>query len=164
MKIKRILAACNVALLLSVLSLGAACEISCGLGQNSFDCHSRLALDARSGRSSTQMDGMDMNGGEMSMPDMGHSDRQFAVSAEQAARIGHPSIGEMGPCERQSCDNRSVASVRSARSSASQVHPFLLVTYAPRAIAAPPIFRDARDDIASSHPRDASPPTLSLRI
>ncbi|HEV2521559.1 MAG TPA: hypothetical protein VGT24_04185 [Candidatus Acidoferrales bacterium] len=164
MTIKRILAACHIAMLFSAASLGAACEISCGLPRNSSDCHSPLALAPSSAGPGTQMDGMDMSAGEMSMPTLAGADRQTADSVTAAPRAGHPSIGEMGPCERQSCDNRSVASVRSARSNAPQFHSLQLVTYNPQAFGAPPIFRDARDDIAPYSPRDASPPILSLRI
>ena len=160
MMIKRIYASSIVALLLSVSSLAAACDLSCALASMNSDCHSQQTESQDSAAGGMKMAGMVMAG--MTMPDMNHGDGPQTISGIPLANTGHPSIGEMGPCERQSCD--SFASVRLARSNATQFYSFLLVTDTRRAIGVPAIFCGARDDLAPFLHRDASPPTLSLRI
>jgi hypothetical protein len=73
-------------------------------------------------------------------------------------------LGEMGPCERQSCDSSSAVSAKSSRSIDSHFHSIPAFTEAPRAIGAPPHSHDARDDVASYRLHDRSPLQLSLRI
>jgi len=164
MPIRHILAVSLVALLLSASSAGAACELSCNLAQSQSDCHSRFAQDARSDDSSGKMDTMDMGMAGMSMPDVNSTDGEGAVSPVPEPGAGHPSIGEMGPCERQSCDNRPVASVRRSRSNAPQFHSFLFATDLPGVSGMALVVHDARDDATPRRPRDASPLNVSLRV
>jgi len=108
------------------------------------------------------MDGMDMDG--ISMPGMAHGPEQKAASAISGVMPNHPSIGEMGPCEKQSCDDDSAVSANASRSFTSQHELILTTGEIPCAHSAPPLLRDARDDIATHEILDGSPLHLSLRI
>jgi hypothetical protein len=151
-----------VALLLSVSSLAAACDLSCTFASMNSDCHSEQIETQQSAPGAMKMDGMAMAG--MTMPEMAAGEGRQKVSAAAPAITGHPSIGEMGPCEKQACDNGSALSARTTRSVDSHSHSFLAVAGTPRADDAPTIFHDARDDVAAFHIRDGSPLHLSLRI
>lgn len=162
MKARRIFAGSIVALMLSVSPLAAACDLSCAFASMDSDCHAQRAETRDAASSGMQMDGMDMDG--MTMPGMAHSPEQKAGSAISAVMPNHPSIGEMGPCEKQSCDGDSTVSAKAKRSFAEQ-HDLILATIEiPRARSAPPTLRGARDDIAAHRIDDASPPLRILRI
>jgi len=109
-----------------------------------------------------KMDGMAMDG--MAMPEIAHNQDQDEGSAILGANAEHPSIGEMGSCERQSCDGDSAISAKASRPFAPQYDLVLATFEIPRADGAPPIFHGARDDIAVRHFRDKDPLHLSLRI
>jgi hypothetical protein len=160
--IKRIFAGSIVALLLSVASLAAACDLSCGFASMNTGCHSAQASTQDSAVGGMKMDGMAMAG--MTMPGMASGEGHQEVSAAAPANIAHPSIGEMGPCERQNCDNGSAVFAKTTRSVDTLSHSLSAVTEARLADDAWMIFHDARDDIASIHVRDGSPLLLSLRI
>jgi hypothetical protein len=162
MMIRRILAGSIVAMLLSVSSLTAACDLSCAFASMNSDCHSGQAESQESARDEMKMDGMAMAG--MTMPKMTGGEDRRAVSAISLARPGHPSIGEMGPCERQACDNGSAVFAKTSRSVDSHFHFNLAGTETPSVNIAPPLLHEARDDVASSCPRDGSPLQPSLRI
>ena len=162
MLVRRIFAGSIVALLLSVASLAAACDLSCAFASMSTDCHSAQTSSQDSAVGGVKMDGMAMAG--MTMPGMAGGEGQQAVSAAAPANVAHPSIGEMGPCEKQNCDNGSAVSAKTTRSIDTLSHSHLAVTEARLAVDALTIFHDARDDIASFHVRDGSPLHLSLRI
>ena len=162
MMIRRIFAGSIVALLLSVSSLAAACDVSCAFASMNSDCHSEQTESRESAPGGMKMDGMAMAG--MTMPEMAGGEDQQTVSAATRANIGHASIGEMGPCEKQTCDNSSAVSAKTSRSGDSHFHSILAVTETPRADIAPLFFHDARDDVASHCPSDGSPLQLSLRI
>jgi hypothetical protein len=162
MMIRRIFAGSIVALLLSVTPLAAACDVSCVFASMSSDCHAKQTGSQDSAPGGMTMDGMAM--AEMTMPEMGTGEDQQGVSAISQSKASHPSIGEMGPCERQACDNGSAIFAKTTRSGDSQFHSILAVAETPRADGPLTLFRDARDDIATPHVRDGSPLHLSLRI
>jgi hypothetical protein len=164
MLVRRIFAGLITALMLSALSLGAACEVSCSFAQSGSDCHSLPAMNPDSDHAGAPMSGMDMSMDSVSMPSMANVMRNSDFPRNILPIAHHPTIGQMGPCERQSCDDPSVTSVRSSRSIASQLHALLLVGVMPHAAVTPAVSHDARDDISSYHVLDASPPALSLRI
>lgn len=167
MKARRIFAGSIVALMLSVSPLAAACDLSCAFASMDSDCHAQRAETRDAASSGMHMDGMHMDGMDMdgmTMPGMAHSPEQKAGSAISAVMPNHPSIGEMGPCEKQSCDGDSTVSAKAKRSFAEQ-HDLILATIEiPRARSAPPTLRGARDDIAAHRIHDASPLLRILRI
>jgi hypothetical protein len=162
MMIKRMFAGSIVVLLLAASSLAAACDLSCSFALMSSDCHSLQAESQDSAAGAMTVDGMAM--AEMTMPEMANSESQLAVSAISRSNWGHPSIGEMGPCEKQACDNGAAVSVKTARSVNSQIHSISAVTEIPRAYQDLRLFRDARDAITAHRVLDESPLHSSLRI
>jgi len=68
MMIKRVFVGSIVALLLSVSSLAAACDVSCAFASMNSDCHSDRAESQDSTPGGMKMDGMAMDG--MTMPEM----------------------------------------------------------------------------------------------
>lgn len=162
MKIRRIFAGSIVALLLSLPPLAAACDLSCAFASMNSDCHSQHVEMQDSGSGGMKMDGMAMDA--MAMPEMSHSRGKQAGSAISEATANHPSIGEMGPCEKQSCAGDSAVSAKANRSAGQQNNFVLAMIETPRTDSAPPLFRDARNDIATHHAPDTSPLLRSLRI
>jgi hypothetical protein len=162
MLIRRILAGSIVALLLSVSSLAAACDLSCAFPSMSADCHLEQAEQQNPSSGAMKMDGMAMAG--MMMPEISQSEAQKTVSAISQTSPSHPSIGEMGPCEKQSCDSDTPVSVKMTRSIDAQFHSILANTETPFANCAPTLVHDARDDIAQYLPSDGSPLHISLRV
>jgi hypothetical protein len=152
-----------VALLLCVSSIAAACELSCSLAANASECHSQAAQAPGAATSTIRIDSTSMAMDGMAMPDMPGSDDQQAVSATVPPMAGHPSIGEMGSCERQSCESGSAISA-SGRSSAWQYHSALAACEIDLVDRASFVTHSAREDVATHFPRDAMPTTLSLRI
>src|SRR5579864_3745334 len=110
MRIRRIFAGSIVALLLSVSPLAAACDISCAFPSISADCHSQRTESQASASGGMKMDGMAM--AEMPMPEMANGQGQQPEPAATGPNASHALIGEMGPCERQSCDNGFSVSAR----------------------------------------------------
>jgi hypothetical protein len=166
MMIKRIFAGSIVALLLTVSSLAASCDLSCTFAQRQSDCHSQEAQSQSSADSSMQMKDMPMTG--MSMPEAVNREHQQedqqTVNGMPVARVGHPTIGEMGPCERQFCSDAYTFSVKSSNSCATQFHSTLAVAESPCANSVLQFIRGARDDIAFDRELYNSPLHLSLRI
>jgi hypothetical protein len=163
MIIRRISVGLVAALMLSVSSMAAACDLSCSFARQRSDCHAQEAKHVTLADSSMPIDDLAMAG--MAMPEMtGGGEVQAAVSAKLQPRAAHPSIGQMRPCERQSCDNGSAVSAGTARTATPQFHLILAPIEALLAARASPIFHDARDGIATPFPRDGSPLLLSLRI
>jgi hypothetical protein len=162
MMIRRIFAGSIVALLLSATSLAAACDVSCAFASMSSDCHAKQTESQDSAPGSMTMDGMAMAG--MTMLEMANGEDQQAAAAISRSKASHPSIGEMGPCERQACDNGSAIFAKTTRSSDSHFHSISAVAETPRANGVLTLFRDARDDIATYQVRDGNPLHLSLRI
>ena len=162
MMIQRIYAGSIVALLLSVSPLAAACDLSCAFASMKSDCHSEQTDSLDSAPRGMTMNGLTMAG--MTMPEMAAGEMQLTVSAISRANASHPSIGEMGPCERQACDSGSAVSVRASRSVFPQLHSILTIAKTSRAAISPPHFHGARDDVPPYSTIDGSPLHLSLRI
>lgn len=159
---QRLFAGSIAALLLSVSPLAAACDLSCAFASRDSDCHSQQAGTQDLASSDMKMDGTAMDG--MTMPEMSGGPDQAASSAISGANAKHPSIGDMGPCEKQSCDSNSAVSAKASRSVAPQHDLVLAIIEIPDADSAPPIFHGARDDIAAHHFRGDGSLHLSLRI
>ena len=160
--IKRILALSIVAILLSVSSLAAACDLSCTFASMESDCHSQKNESRNSMPDGMNMDGMAMAG--MTMPEMGGGEAPLMLSPIFQTKAGHPLIGEMGPCERETCGNSSPDSAKTSRFGDSHLDSILAITETPRADIAPPLIHDARDYVGTSPVRDRSFLHLSLRI
>jgi hypothetical protein len=162
MKIKRILAGSIVALLVCVSALAAACDLSCAFASMSSDCHSSQSqmLDSDSG--GMKMDGMSMAG--MTMPEMAGGAGEQTVSAAERAKTGHASIGEMGPCERRSCDGETAAPARASHSVLSSFHFAAAVALARHVDLGPPDFHEPREGLAHDFSRNATSIPLNLRI
>jgi hypothetical protein len=158
--IRRIFAGAIVTLLLSVSPLAAACDLSCAFPSIQSDCH--LSQIQNSPSDEMKMDGMAMPG--MTMPEMADDERQTSVSALPQAILGHPSIGAMGPCEKQACDSPSAISSKTNRPIDSQLHSIVAFFKTPHTSSARSSFHGARDELATRRVPDASPLHLSLRI
>jgi hypothetical protein len=151
-----------VALLLSVSSLSAACDVSCAFASMNSNCHSQQTESQDSAAVGMKMDGMSMAG--TTMPEMASGENQQMHFAAARVNIGHPSIGEMGPCEKQACDDSSAVSAKTSNFIDSRFHTIFAVTETARADGALTLIRDVLNDIAKYHDRDGSPLHLSLRI
>jgi len=162
MMIRRIFAGSIAALLLSVTSLAAACDVSCAFASMSSDCHAKQTESQDSAPGDMTMDGMAMAG--MTMPELATGEVHLGVSAISRSKTSHPSIGEMGPCERQACGNSSAIFGKTTRSGDSQFHTILAVAETPRADGALTLNRDAFDDFIKYHISKVLPLSLSLRI
>jgi hypothetical protein len=163
MIVTRTIAGLVVTLLLAVTSMAAACDLSCAFALANSDCHPQDATSQSSADSSVAMDGMDMPG--MAMPGMTPIANHPSISDISQARVGHhPSIGTMGPCERQSCDKSSFGSVKTNRVRASRPTVVLPIAQNPRGDTARSHSYDARDDVASDPPSYRNSFQLSLRI
>ena len=154
MKVKRTIAGSIAALLLAVTSMAAACDLSCAFAMASSDCHASESTTASAGSSDAMarmdMGGMDMSG--MAMPGASESATPPSTSEMSPAKAAHSSIGDMGPCERQSCDKGSFVFVKAGRSAARGVQtapPALRVSLPATGLQ---IFRGARDDAAPFSP------------
>lgn len=161
MNTKKAIAASIIALLLAVTSVGAACDVSCAFGLASADCHSGDAPAVSSISAAMDMGGMDMPG--MAMP--GTNQDQIKAPNAKILRTSapHPSIGDMGPCERQSCDKASLVFVKGQRSELRSAPLVALRAAITITGISRQVFRDARDDVAPSS-LTANPLTLTLRI
>ena len=162
MILRRILVGSMLALLLSASSLGAACDLSCAFASMNSDCHSERAGTNSSAAGGMTMPGMEMAG--MTMQEMGGGQDQQTISAISETMPHQTFIGEMGPCERQSCDNSSTVSAKVNGLGDTHFHLILAVTESLRADDAQALFRGARDDFASFRPHNRNSFQLSLRV
>jgi hypothetical protein len=166
MKMKRTIAGSIAALLLAVTSMAAACDLSCAFAMASSDCHASESTTASAG-SADAMAGMDMGGMDMSgmaMPGVSDSATPPSTSDMSPAKGAHPSIGDMGPCERQSCDKGSFVFVKAGRSAARSVQaapPALRVSLPAIGLQ---IFHGARDDAAPFSSLRATSLSVVLRV
>jgi len=156
---KRIFVGCLVGMLLSASSLAVACDLSCGFAQLQSDCHSAQMSSEESMPTGMAMDGMAMPG-----TNNADSGGQQLVSALSHSETRHVVVGEMGPCERQSCDPASAIAARATHSSARQLHTGLAVAGLSRAESQEIAFHDGRDDLAALSLVVHSPFSISLRI
>ncbi len=160
--IKSLFASSMVALLLSVSALAAACDINCSFASMNSDCHSQQTILQDSPSSTMNMSGMNMAG--MTLPKTANGGDPQSVSPMAEKASGHPTIGEMGPCEEQACDTSSAISTRTSRCEAPQFHCVPAFIGTPRVTGASPHFHDAREDVAFSFFPDMSPLNHTLRI
>ncbi len=162
MLLRRIFAGSILTLLLSASSLGAACDVSCAFASMNSDCHSQRAGDEASASGGMNMPGMAMPG--MDLPEMGGGQDQQAIPAISETRVPHPAIGEMGPCETQTCDSGSVGPAKSNGSGTLGFHSIAAAIGIPRIASALPHFQDSQGDTASFLPRNRSSLQLNLRV
>jgi hypothetical protein len=162
MMIRRMFAGSIAALLLSVSSFAAACDVSCSFASMSSDCHSEQTKSRDMAPGGMQMDGSSMAG--MNMPGMGDGEDQPAVPGISRLKASHPSIGKMGPCEKQPCDNGAAIFAKTTRFGDSHFHSILAIAETPRADGALTLLRGARDEIATCRVHDGSSLHLRLRI
>jgi hypothetical protein len=162
MMIRRVFSGSMVALLLSVPSLAAACDVSCAFASMNSDCHSQQVETQDSAGGDMKMDGMAMDG--MAMPEMEHAQGQQSGSAISSVKAIHPSIGEMGACEKQPCEGDSAISAKARASSAPPLNLILAVIEIPHSDHAPPLFSAAREDIATRAYQNERPLRIALRI
>lgn len=161
MTIRRIFASSIAAVLLLVTPLAVACDLSCAFSFMESDCH---ATQTRSGVTASA--GMSMDGMEMSGMDMPETPSQMAQSPDSVVSPGHaahPSIGDMGPCEKQACDSSAVAT-KSSRSGDSHFQVLLVATRTHGAEVAPVLFRSARDEVTTRFSYSGPSLRLNLRI
>ncbi len=159
MNLRRLFASCAAVTLLSVSSLAVACDLSCGFAQLQPDCHSTQMSAEES-----MPTGMAMNG--MAMPGTNDADsggRQL-VSAPSHAETRHAVVGEMGPCERQSCDQGQAVAAKANQPGAEQFQAIFIVAGFPSASSLQATFHDARDDLVFRSHSIHSPLSISLRI
>jgi hypothetical protein len=100
----------------------------------------------------------------MTMPEMPGVAGQQISSTTERARTGHPSIGDMGPCERHSCDGGTAVLAHASHSVLSSFCFGATVAVAREVDLGPPDFHEARDGLAYDFPRSLIPFRLSLRI
>ena len=162
MMLRRIFSGSFAALLLAVSPLAAACDLSCAFALMNSDCHSQKTEIQNPVMGGMKMDGMAMDG--MTMPEMSPSEAQQEVSAIPRTNARHPSIGDMGPCERQACDNNSAVSARTSRLIDPHFHSILAFVESPRAGGAQTLLRGAHEDIAIYYFLEERPLFVSLRI
>jgi len=143
-------------------SLGAACDLSCAFVSLTSDCHSQRAGKEVSAPAVMKMDGMAMAG--MAMPEMGGSQNQQTIPAISQTNAPHSSIVDLGPCEKQACNDGSIGFAKTNGSGDSHFHLILAITETPRVNSAQTLFRGARDDIASFRPRNRNSFPLNLRV
>ena len=159
---RRILAGSVALLLLAVSALAAGCDISCSFAAMNSDCHSRHAAIQYSSSDEMTMSAMDMAG--MAMPETARARTPQSVSANRDETSSHPSIGEMGPCEHQACENSSAVSARRALLAAAHFSFVSAFLETPLGTDGSSHLHDARDDVASFPLRDASRLNRNLRI
>jgi len=100
----------------------------------------------------------------MTMPETASGEVQTTDSAIAVAGAVHPSIGDMGLCEKQACDSTSAVSTKATRSVVSHLNSLSPVIEAPPDEVAQLPIHNARDDIAASSVHIGTPLPLSLRI
>jgi hypothetical protein len=159
---RRIFAGWIVALLLSTSALAAACDVSCAFAGMNSDCHAKLDKTQAGTPGGMKMDGMAMAG--MNMPDSAGRANQQSTSGRVESKPSHPQIGEMGPCERQSCGGDPAISARSACSGNRQLRVVLACPETPRTNVRFFPFHDARDTLLTAPIIDASHLLSTLRI
>ena len=159
MMIRRIFAGSIVALLLSVSSLAAACDLSCAFARANSDCHSREMKAQRSAPADMTMAGM-------TMPKMSgdYSMNQQMVSAPPRTMPLHAAVVDMGTCERQSCDQAPVLGVKANHPTAAKSDAVFAHNGFPRIAGPQTAFHDARDGLARLGPIVHAPLIVSLRI
>ena len=161
---KRMFAGSIIVLLLSVSSFAMACDVSCGLSQLQSDCHSARLASQNSFSTDTKMDGMEMDGMAMPATSNDRSADLQIVLAPFPSDAHHAFVGEMGPCERQSCDQDASDISKSTRIITPQFHTLLTIVHFPQVDGLQTIFYNPREDIAVFDPNHRFPLSISLRV
>jgi hypothetical protein len=158
-KIRGIFAVSLVALLLSVSSLAAACDLSCGFALFQSDCHLPGMAAKDSGASDMTMAGMRMaeKAGENS------TDQQMGSSPQQAMPA-HAVVADMGACERRSCDQAQALASKADHSAAAQFDTISRVAEFLSMDSLLAAFHECRNDIPLFSPFVYSSRDVSLRI
>jgi hypothetical protein len=156
---RRIFAGSIIGLLLWVSSLAVACDLSCGFAQFHSDCHSPQMAATESGPAEMTIAGM-------TMPEMVGADStdQGIYFSTPRATAAHAVIGEMGPCQRESCDQVQALAAKTNHSTAVQFDLIWAVAGSSHVGCLQTAFHDAREDIAPLGPGIHTPLSMSLRI
>jgi hypothetical protein len=164
MVIRRIFASSIVALLLLVTPLAVACDLACAFSSLVSDCHTAQAAVQTPASGEMNMDGMNMSGMDMSKTP-GEMDRPADAAASRTHEV-HPSIGDMGPCEKQACAGSPATSTNVKKSDLGNLHVPVALVAAERhpADAASALFRIPRDEITQQSGAGGSHLHLNLRI
>lgn len=157
MGIRRIFAGFVVALLLAVSFLSIKCDLSCGFAQLRSDCHS-----AQMSAEESMPSGMAMSG--MVMPGVNDADSGNRKIAGQPHSARHAVIGEMGPCERQSCDPGQSVAAKVNHPSTAQLDTTLAAAEFSHMASPHPAFHDGRDDLDFHSSLAHSPLSMTLRV
>jgi len=162
--IRRIFASSIVALLLLVTPLAVACDLACAFSSLVSDCHAAQTAVQTPASGEMDMDRMNMAG--MDMPRTPGEMRRPADSAVSRTHEVHPSIGDMGPCEKQACAGSPVTSANVKKSGLGnlQVPVALVAAETHPADAASALFRIPRDEITQQSGTGGSHLHLNLRI
>jgi hypothetical protein len=160
--IKRAVAGSIVMLLLAVTSMAAACDLSCAFGFADSDCHA----GAEPAHDSMDMGGMNMDMPRMSTPGADQLQASPVASEVSQTKGAHPSIGDLGPCERQSCDGSSFVATSAGRSNVARVSLVPAIVQNLAAAVAAQILHSPRDGISrpAPYPYQGSPLPQILRI
>jgi hypothetical protein len=158
-KSRRVFAGTLAALLLSVSSLAAACDLSCGFALFRSDCHSLQVAADQSQRSEMAMAGM-------AAPEMAgdSSTNQPMVSSAPQPMPGHAVLADMGACARQSCDQAQALASKANRSTAAQLETVSTTKELSLTESFRNAFHEARGDIAPHLSGVQTPLDVSLRI
>jgi hypothetical protein len=158
--LKRMIAGSIVVLMLAVSAVAAACDLACGFAEAQADCHSARITTGNSSDAYVEMSGMS----GMTMPDELNAGRA-AISSALDMEMHHARIGQMGPCERQFCNDEGAAYIsRSVRRDAPALRIGLAVECLPRMGPIYAGFYDARDGIARFRSGDRVPLRILLRV
>jgi hypothetical protein len=160
-RMKRIFAFSLTALMLSVSSLTAACDLSCGFASSWADCHTTWTEALDSAPDAASMDGMAMPG--MVMVEAVSTDQE-AVSYTTQGIPDHVGLVDMSMCERQSCDQAQASAAQANRLTASHFDSIFTMAGYLRVVNYPTNFRNARDDVAAYRAWIHDSLGVSLRI
>lgn len=164
MMMRRIFAGSIVALLLAVSSFAAACDLSCAFAPMKSDCHAQQTESQNSAFDSVKMDGMAMDG--MTMPDMSGGDslsQQIGFAPSRTMPI-HATVVDMGTCERQSCSQAPVVTVKANHPAAARYFAVCAPAGSPQIARLQTVSHDARDDSARCGQDVHRSLSVSLRV
>ena len=161
---KRMLAGSIVILILAVSSMAAACDLRCGFAEAQADCHSMRMKAGDSSVAEIETRDAEMAGMAMSPePSASLADRA-AVSSALVMEMHHARIGEMGRCERHSCDEFAACILKSVRHDGSKSRITLAVVPSPVTAHLQTIAHEAGNRITLFNPGDRVPLLVALRV
>jgi hypothetical protein len=150
--------------ILFVSSMAAACDIACGFAKAQADCHSARMNIRDSAAASMPMSDDGMAGMAMPPEPGATLAGQETISATLQMETHHARIGQMGPCERQSCNEYAAYISKSTRHDAPRFRAALTVVSLSRMAQLQTSFYDPRDGIPTFSPGDRVPLRTTLRI